>query len=75
MIKYNEIKKIIEVIKECSTIALKFYAQKNLEVSIKNDSSPVTKADFIAKLINFILILKCFIYYGYLILYNFISKL
>ena len=45
MIKYNEIQKIIEIISECSTIALKFYAQKQLEVSIKNDNSPVTKAD------------------------------
>ena len=45
MIKYHEIQKIIEIIRECSTIALKFYAQENLEVSIKNDNSPVTKAD------------------------------
>ena len=45
MIRYNKIQKIIEIIKECSAIALKFYAQKNVEVFKKNDNSPVTKAD------------------------------
>ena len=45
MIKYDEIKRIIEILKECSDIALKFYKQKNLEISIKDDNSPVTKAD------------------------------
>ena len=45
MIKYNEIKKIIQIIKKCSAVALKFYKQKNLEISIKDDNSPVTKAD------------------------------
>ena len=45
MIKYYEIKNIIKIIEECSAIALTFYKQKNLEVSIKADNSPVTKAD------------------------------
>ena len=45
MIKYDEIKNIIKIIEECSTVALTFYKQKHLEVSIKNDNSPVTKAD------------------------------
>ncbi|MDC3096437.1 L-threonylcarbamoyladenylate synthase [Alphaproteobacteria bacterium] len=45
MIKDDEIKKIIQIIKECSAVALKFYKQKNLEISIKDDNSPVTKAD------------------------------
>ena len=31
--------------KECSAVALKFHKQKYLEISIKNDYSPVTKAD------------------------------
>ncbi len=45
MIKYDKIQKIIEIIEECSQIALKFYKLKNLEISIKDDNSPVTKAD------------------------------
>ena len=45
MIKHDEIKKIILIIKECSAIALKFHKQKNLKISIKDDNSPVTKAD------------------------------
>ena len=45
MIKHDEIKKIIEIIKECSAIALKFQKQKNLYISLKDDNSPVTKAD------------------------------
>ena len=45
MIKYDEIKNIIKIIKECSAVALTFYKQKHLEVSIKDDNSPVTKAD------------------------------
>ena len=45
MIEYDKIKKIIEILKECSTIALKFHKQKNIEISIKDDNSPVTRAD------------------------------
>ena len=45
MIEYDKIKKIIEILKECSAVALKFYKQKNLEISIKDDNSPITKAD------------------------------
>ena len=45
MIKYNEIKNIIKIIEECSAVALSFYKQKHLKVSIKDDTSPVTKAD------------------------------
>ncbi len=45
MIEYDKIKKIIEILKECSSVALKFYKQKNLEISIKDDNSPVTRAD------------------------------
>ena len=45
MIKYDEIKKIIKIIEECSAVALTFYKQKHLEVSFKDDNSPVTKAD------------------------------
>ena len=45
MIKYDEIKKIIKIIEECSAVALTFYKQKYLEISIKDDNSPVTKAD------------------------------
>ena len=45
MIKYDEIKNIIKIIEECSAVALTFYKQKHLEVSMKDDNSPVTKAD------------------------------
>ena len=45
MIKYDEIKNIIKIIEECSAVALTFYKQKHLEISIKDDNSPVTKAD------------------------------
>ena len=45
MIKYDEIKNIIKIIEECSAVALTFYKKKHLEISIKDDNSPVTKAD------------------------------
>ena len=45
MIEHEKIKKIIEILRECSVIALKFHQQKNLEITIKDDDSPVTKAD------------------------------
>ncbi len=45
MIEYENIKKVIDILKECSDVALKFHKQKNLEISIKDDKSPVTKAD------------------------------
>ena len=45
MIEYEKIKEIIDVLKECSAVALKFHKQKKLEISIKDDNSPVTKAD------------------------------
>ncbi len=45
MIKYEKIQKIIDITKECSIIALKFHSQKYLKVSLKDDNSPVTKAD------------------------------
>ena len=47
MIKYDEIKNIIKIIEECSAVALTFYKQKQLEVSIKDDNSPVTIEDVI----------------------------
>ena len=45
MIEYDKIIRIIKILKECSTVALKFHKQKNLEISIKDDNSPVTNAD------------------------------
>ncbi len=45
MIKLYKIRKIIEIIKECSIVALNFYKKENLQISLKNDNSPVTMAD------------------------------
>ena len=45
MISYNEIKKIIDIVRECNEIALKHFYDKNLNVRIKEDYSPVTNAD------------------------------
>ena len=42
MIEYDKIKKIIEILKECSAVALKFHKQKNLEISIKTDNTIIT---------------------------------
>ena len=37
MIEYEKIKEIIDLLKECSAVALKFHKQKKLEISIKDD--------------------------------------
>ncbi len=45
MIKFCEIKKILNIIKSCSKIAMKHYNNNNLKVSFKDDYSPITRAD------------------------------
>ena len=45
MIKLNEIEDILNIIKSCSKIALKYYNKDDVEVSFKSDHSPITKAD------------------------------